>query len=182
MLQVLEDNFHPSSISNSFTTLLAPFNDTQGLWVLPPRQVRSVVLRLSRLRQLHRRPSSLRRRRPRVLHLPRLDLRPRWRRVMRAPRIAFTGMGMTRGRILNLMGLFLCTHRLLSIRSVPFFHLPFHLRRPVLGCPWSWTHRPCWMWTIHRMISFSLRDLCLRCTGLSPLRSFGGTSTGHGGY
>ena len=30
MLQVLEDNFHPSSISNSFTTLLALFNNTQG--------------------------------------------------------------------------------------------------------------------------------------------------------
>jgi hypothetical protein len=30
MLQVLEDNFRPSSISNSFTTLLALFNDTQG--------------------------------------------------------------------------------------------------------------------------------------------------------
>jgi hypothetical protein len=30
MLQVLEDNFHPSSISNSFTTLLALFKDTQG--------------------------------------------------------------------------------------------------------------------------------------------------------
>ncbi len=30
MLQVLEDHFHPSSISNSFTTLLALFNDTQG--------------------------------------------------------------------------------------------------------------------------------------------------------
>ncbi len=30
MLQVLEEHFHPSSISNSFTTLLALFNDTQG--------------------------------------------------------------------------------------------------------------------------------------------------------
>ncbi len=30
MLQVMEDNFCPSSISNSFTTLLALFNDTQG--------------------------------------------------------------------------------------------------------------------------------------------------------
>ncbi len=30
ILQVLEDHFHPSSISNSFTTLLALFNDTQG--------------------------------------------------------------------------------------------------------------------------------------------------------
>jgi hypothetical protein len=30
MLQVLEDHFCPSSISNSFTTLLALFNDTQG--------------------------------------------------------------------------------------------------------------------------------------------------------
>ena len=30
MLQVLEDNFRPSSISNSFTTLLALFNNTQG--------------------------------------------------------------------------------------------------------------------------------------------------------
>ena len=30
MVQVLEDNFRPSSISNSFTTLLALFNDTQG--------------------------------------------------------------------------------------------------------------------------------------------------------
>jgi hypothetical protein len=30
MLQVLEDHFHPSSISNSFTTLFALFNDTQG--------------------------------------------------------------------------------------------------------------------------------------------------------
>ncbi len=30
MIQVLEDNFHPSSISNSLTTLLALFNDTQG--------------------------------------------------------------------------------------------------------------------------------------------------------
>jgi hypothetical protein len=30
MLQVLEDNFHPSSISNTFTTLLALFNATQG--------------------------------------------------------------------------------------------------------------------------------------------------------
>ena len=30
MLQVLEDNFRPSSISNSFTNLLALFNDTQG--------------------------------------------------------------------------------------------------------------------------------------------------------
>jgi hypothetical protein len=31
MLQVLEDNFRPSSISNSFTTLLLfLFNDTQG--------------------------------------------------------------------------------------------------------------------------------------------------------
>jgi hypothetical protein len=30
MIQVLEDNFRPSSISNSFTTLLALFNDTQG--------------------------------------------------------------------------------------------------------------------------------------------------------
>jgi hypothetical protein len=30
MLQVLKDNFHHSSISNSFTTLLALFNDTQG--------------------------------------------------------------------------------------------------------------------------------------------------------
>jgi hypothetical protein len=29
MLQVLKDHFHPSSISNSFTTLLALFNDTQ---------------------------------------------------------------------------------------------------------------------------------------------------------
>ncbi len=30
MLQVLEDHFHPSSIFNSFTTLLVLFNDTQG--------------------------------------------------------------------------------------------------------------------------------------------------------
>ena len=30
MLQVLEDNFHPSSVLNSFTILLALFNDTQG--------------------------------------------------------------------------------------------------------------------------------------------------------
>jgi hypothetical protein len=30
MLQVLEDNVHPSSILNSFTTLLALFNNTQG--------------------------------------------------------------------------------------------------------------------------------------------------------
>ncbi len=30
MLQVLEDTFHPSLISNSFTTLLSLFNDTQG--------------------------------------------------------------------------------------------------------------------------------------------------------
>jgi hypothetical protein len=30
MLQVLEDHFRPSSISNSFTTFLALFNDTQG--------------------------------------------------------------------------------------------------------------------------------------------------------
>jgi hypothetical protein len=30
MLQVLEDNFHPSSISNTFTTLLSLFNDTQS--------------------------------------------------------------------------------------------------------------------------------------------------------
>ncbi len=30
MIRVLEDNFRPSSISNSFTTLLALFNDTQG--------------------------------------------------------------------------------------------------------------------------------------------------------
>ncbi len=30
MLQVLEDHFCPSSISNSFTTVLALFNDTQG--------------------------------------------------------------------------------------------------------------------------------------------------------
>ncbi len=30
MIQILEDNFRPSSISNSFTTLLALFNDTQG--------------------------------------------------------------------------------------------------------------------------------------------------------
>ena len=30
MLQVLEDNFCPSSVLNSFTTLLALFNDTQG--------------------------------------------------------------------------------------------------------------------------------------------------------
>jgi hypothetical protein len=30
MLQVLKDHFHPSLISNSFTTLLALFNDTQG--------------------------------------------------------------------------------------------------------------------------------------------------------
>ncbi len=30
MLHVLEDNFRPSSISNSFTTLLTLFNDTQG--------------------------------------------------------------------------------------------------------------------------------------------------------
>jgi hypothetical protein len=30
MIQVLEDNFRPSSISNLFTTLLALFNDTQG--------------------------------------------------------------------------------------------------------------------------------------------------------
>ncbi len=30
MLQVLEDHFRPSSISNSFTTLLALFDDTQG--------------------------------------------------------------------------------------------------------------------------------------------------------
>ncbi len=30
MIQVLEDNFRPSSISNSFTTLHALFNDTQG--------------------------------------------------------------------------------------------------------------------------------------------------------
>ncbi len=30
MLQVLEDNFRPSSISNSFTTLPALFNVTQG--------------------------------------------------------------------------------------------------------------------------------------------------------
>ncbi len=29
MLQVLENNFHPLSISNLFTTLLALFNDTQ---------------------------------------------------------------------------------------------------------------------------------------------------------
>ena len=30
MLQVLEDNFRPSSILNSFTTLIALINDTQG--------------------------------------------------------------------------------------------------------------------------------------------------------
>ena len=30
MLQVLEDNFHPSSISNTFTTLLSLFNDKQS--------------------------------------------------------------------------------------------------------------------------------------------------------
>ncbi len=30
MIQVLKDNFRPSSISNSFTTLRALFNDTQG--------------------------------------------------------------------------------------------------------------------------------------------------------
>jgi hypothetical protein len=30
MLQVLEDHFRPSSISNSFITLLALFNNTQG--------------------------------------------------------------------------------------------------------------------------------------------------------
>ncbi len=30
MLQLLEDNFCPSSISNTFTTLLAFFNTTQG--------------------------------------------------------------------------------------------------------------------------------------------------------
>jgi hypothetical protein len=30
MIQVLEDHFHPSSISNSFTTLLVLFNDMQG--------------------------------------------------------------------------------------------------------------------------------------------------------
>jgi hypothetical protein len=30
MLQVLEDHFRPSTISNSFTTLLSLFNDTQG--------------------------------------------------------------------------------------------------------------------------------------------------------
>ncbi len=30
MLQVLEDNFHPSSISNTFTTLLSLFNDRQS--------------------------------------------------------------------------------------------------------------------------------------------------------
>ena len=30
MLQVFEYNFHPSSISNSFTTPLTLFNDTQG--------------------------------------------------------------------------------------------------------------------------------------------------------
>ncbi len=30
MIQVLENNFRPSSISNSFTTPLARFNDTQG--------------------------------------------------------------------------------------------------------------------------------------------------------
>ncbi len=30
MIQVLKDNFNPFSISNSFTTLLALFNDTQG--------------------------------------------------------------------------------------------------------------------------------------------------------
>jgi hypothetical protein len=30
MIQVLEDNFRPSSISNLFTTLLTLFNDTQG--------------------------------------------------------------------------------------------------------------------------------------------------------
>ena len=80
---------------------------------------------------------------------------------------SFAGMGMTRGLTLNLTGLFLCTHRL---PSVPLSYLPFHLRRPVLGCPWSWTPCPCWMWTIHRMILFSLRDLCRRCSGPSPLR------------
>jgi hypothetical protein len=30
MLQVLKDNFHPSSISNTFTTLLSLFNDKQS--------------------------------------------------------------------------------------------------------------------------------------------------------
>jgi hypothetical protein len=30
MIQVLKDNFCPSSISNSLTTLVALFNDTQG--------------------------------------------------------------------------------------------------------------------------------------------------------
>jgi len=30
MLQVLEDNFRPSSISNTFTTLLSLFNDKQS--------------------------------------------------------------------------------------------------------------------------------------------------------
>ena len=33
---------------------------------------------------------------------------------MKAPRIAFAGMGMMKGWILNLTGLFLCTPRLLS--------------------------------------------------------------------
>jgi hypothetical protein len=30
MLQVLEDHYHPSSVSNTFTTLLSLFNDKQS--------------------------------------------------------------------------------------------------------------------------------------------------------
>ena len=136
------------------------------LQVLPPWRTRRVVLRLSCLQQLHQWRSSPCRRRLWALHLPWLDSRSRWRRVMRVPRIAFAGMGMMTGWILNLMGLIPCTHRLLSILSVPLLPLPLHLRRPVLGCPC-----PCRMRTLRRTISFSLRDLCLLCTRLSLPRS-----------
>ena len=138
------------------------------LRVLPPQRVdRVVLLLLWHLHQrLHRRQSSPRRLRPRVLLLLQLDLRPRWRWVMRVPRIAFVGMGMMTGRILNLTGLFL---RILRLPSVNLSHLPFHLRRLVLGCPWSRTPRPCRIWTLRRTISFFHRDLCRRCTGPSPL-------------
>jgi hypothetical protein len=149
---------------SSLTSVVAIVGPLQ---VLPPPRVHRVVLLLLRLRGLHRRQSSPRRLRPRVLLLLQLDLRPQWRWVMRVPRIAFAGMGMTRGQTLNLTGLFLCIH---CLPSVNLSHLPVQLHRLGLGCPWSRTPRPCWIRTLCRMISFSLRDLCRRCTGPSPLR------------
>ena len=121
-------------------------------------------------------------RRLKGLHLPRLVSRSRWRRVMRASQIAFARMGMMTGWILNLMGLFPCTPRLLSVLSDPLLPLPLLLLRPVLGCPWSrrclgppmvglFINRPCQMQTLCWAISSFLQALCLLCTGLSPLRS-----------